>query len=118
MPSAAPTPCIGSSINAMTLNTASGQRRVPIGRNNPSLLICSNSSSGNSLARARASCGERGGNRVEQLHGVLVFWMLQNLFGRTLLDHLSFVEDEYLVGDHPRTEQVVGDVAVSYTHLT
>src|SRR5450756_2354871 len=102
MPSVAPTPCIA--------NTISGQRRVPIGRNSASLLICDSSSSGNSLARARASCGERSGNRVEQLHGVLAVWMLQNLFGRALLDHLSFVEDEYLVGDHPRAEQVVGDV--------
>src|SRR5450631_289793 len=94
----------------MTHKTTSGQRRVPIRRNSPSLLICGSSSCGNSIARGRTSRRERGGHCVEQLHGVLVLGMLQNLFGRALLDHLSFVEDEYLVADHPRAEQVVGDV--------
>src|ERR1035437_10195789 len=99
----------------MTAITTNDKRRIPFGRNVLSLFICGGSSSGDSTCRPRAGWRERGGHRVEQLHGVLVLWMLEHLFGPALLDHLSLVEDENLVGDHPGAEQVVGDVEQAQT---
>ena len=50
------------------------------------------------------------GHRVEELHGVVVLRVLQDLLGCAALDNAPVVEDEDLVGDHARAEQVMGDV--------
>src|ERR1700730_5099624 len=109
VPAAAPTPCAGNSIRTSSTNPASA-RRIPFKRNTRSPLISGSSSSGNSAGLAHGRRRERGGHRIEQLDRVLVLWILQNVFGRALLDDLPFVEHQNLVGDHPGPQQVMSDI--------